>query len=60
MTTLDNSHLWSEPPMFDPSCEVGCCNCGNDIGPHHLCTDCLEEMSLGLVREVQEGADGDR
>jgi len=34
----------------DWACEVACCNCGNDIVPHHLCTDCLEEMS-GVVHE---------
>ena len=23
-------------------CQETCVNCGNDQGPHHLCTDCLE------------------
>jgi ribosomal protein L32 len=33
------------------SCEETCCNCGNDIGPHHLCTDCLEDISRAVVHE---------
>lgn len=38
------------------SCEETCCNCGNDIGPHHLCTDCLEVMS-GVVHESEESSE---
>lgn len=37
------------------SCEEVCCNCGNDIGPHHLCIDCLGVMS-GVVCQEQEGS----
>lgn len=31
-----------DTPMSECACEVTCVNCGNDIGPHHLCSDCLE------------------
>jgi hypothetical protein len=28
----------------DWNCEETCINCGNDLGPHHLCSDCLESL----------------
>lgn len=36
------------------SCDETCINCGDDIGPHHLCTDCLEVIS-GVVGEDSQG-----
>jgi hypothetical protein len=36
-------------------CEETCIQCGNDIGPHHLCTDCLEGMSNGCLHEAPQG-----
>jgi hypothetical protein len=29
---------------YKENCEESCVNCGDDIGPHHLCTDCLEKI----------------
>lgn len=25
-------------------CDETCVNCGNDQGPHHLCSDCLADV----------------
>lgn len=30
------------------TCDEMCCNCGNDIGPHHLCTDCLATVAMPI------------
>jgi DNA-cytosine methyltransferase len=32
---------WKDATDLVVTCEVACVNCGNDIGPHHVCTDCL-------------------
>lgn len=37
----------------DWTCSEVCANCGNDLGPHHICTECLEVMS-GVVYESEE------
>ena len=29
----------------DWACQETCVNCGNDLGPHHLCSDCLERLT---------------
>jgi len=41
-------------PVHQMTCEETCCNCGDDIGPHHLCTDCLEVLSGGMD-EIPKG-----
>jgi DNA (cytosine-5)-methyltransferase 1 len=33
------------------TCEVACVNCGNDIGPHHVCTDCLQTIGEPVLEE---------
>jgi hypothetical protein len=35
------------------NCEETCIGCGDDIGIHHLCTDCLEELD-GAHGTVQQ------
>jgi hypothetical protein len=35
---------WKDATDLVVTCEVTCVNCGDDIGPHHLCTDCLETL----------------
>jgi hypothetical protein len=30
--------------MSEPSCEVTCVECGDDLGTHHFCTDCLQAV----------------
>jgi len=31
-------------------CEAGCINCGDELGAHHLCLDCLEGLDKGAYR----------
>ncbi len=33
--------------MSEPQCEECCVECGDDIGTHHLCLDCIEAAFKG-------------
>jgi hypothetical protein len=40
---INGCHVKGNVP--DWSCQETCVNCGNDLGPHHLCSDCLEGLT---------------